>query len=330
MSRIGDALKRAGAPDVADGWADMSTVDVPLAESTLAVTPVSEPPDPAQPDPVRQKTPAAPVAPEPAELQQKWSADSDQPLSLLEAIASRSDKSVASPRVEPVAVEQYRRLAAILHHVQQERGIRRVLLASALAEEGKTLTSTNLALTLSESYRKRVLLVDADLRRPSVSLAFGLPKQAGLSEALSSEHHGKLALIALSERLWVLPAGEPTTDPMHGLTSTRMAQLLDEASENFDWVIVDSPPVGILSDAKLLARMVDTVVFVIAAGKTPFAAIQRATEAIGRDRILGVVLNQVGEGVAAPGGYEYHRYYHDGQGRRKGNTSFLRRVLRRK
>ena len=188
--------------------------------------------------------------------------------------------------MQPVAVEQYRRLAAILHHAQKETGIRRVLVASALAEEGKTLTATNLALTLSESYRRKVLLIDADLRRPGVNIAFGIAKQAGLSEALAAELPQKLSIVQLSPTLSVLPAGHPNHDPMHGLTSLRMAQILDEASTTFDWVILDSPPVGILPDAKLLARMVDNVVLVVAAGVTPYGAIHRAADALGRDRIL--------------------------------------------
>ncbi len=211
----------------------------------------------------------------------------DSEESLLQFVATHSEKLVANPQLQPVAVEQYRRLAAILHHAQKERGISRILVASALAEEGKTLTATNLALTLSESYRKRVLLIDADLRRPGVNIAFGIAKQAGLSEALAAEVPQKLSIIQLSPTLAVLPAGHPNQDPMHGLTSLRMSQILDEATEMFDWVIIDSPPVGILPDAKLLARMVDNVVFVIAAGKTPHGAIQRAVDALGRDRVLG-------------------------------------------
>jgi capsular exopolysaccharide synthesis family protein len=237
------------------------------------------------------------------------SAALDSEESLLQFVATHSEKLIANPQLQPVAVEQYRRVAAILHHAQKERGISRILVASALAEEGKTLTATNLALTLSESYKKRVLLVDADLRRPGVNITFGIAKQAGLSEALTSEAPKKLSVIQLSPTLAVLPAGHPNQDPMQGLTSPRMAQILEEATELFDWVIIDSPPVGILPDAKLLARMVDNVVFVIAAGKTPYAAIQRAADALGRDSILGVVLNRVDPKVASLGASQYYRYY---------------------
>jgi capsular exopolysaccharide synthesis family protein len=252
---------------------------------------------------------------------------SDGPL--LDTVAGRREKLVANPLLQPIAVEQYRRLAAILHHAQKERGISRVLVGSALAEEGKTLTATNLALTLSESYKRRVLLIDADLRRPGVNLAFGIAKQAGLSEALAAEQPQKLSIVQLSEHLSVLPAGHPNHDPMHGLTSLRMAQILDEASEMFDWVIVDSPPVGLLPDAKLLARMVDNVVFVVAAGKTPHGAIQRAIDSLGRERVLGIVLNRVDPKSAAPGGYQYYRYYGYGERTNGKKPSLLGRLLRR-
>jgi capsular exopolysaccharide synthesis family protein len=313
MSRIGDAMKRAGA--VSD--------DAFLTELTL--TPVG-PNSPAEGD-VIEATEAdvsdeieADVRDETGETDDQLAAEATARVaaasdalavdeSLLQAVVGRSEKLVANPQLQPVAVEQYRRLAAILHHAQKERGICRVLVASALAEEGKTLTATNLALTLSESYRKKVLLVDADLRRPGINIAFGIAKQAGLSEALAAEVPQKLAIIQLSPTLAVLPAGHPNKDPMHGLTSLRMSQILDEASQMFDWVIIDSPPVGILPDAKLLARMVDNVVLVVAAGRTPYGAIQRAADALGRDRILGVVLNRVDPKTAAPGANQYYRYY---------------------
>jgi protein-tyrosine kinase len=306
MSRIGDAMKRAGT-------------DASEAPGVLLDSETSAPP--AHADAVAVAETGM------TELVVDGSTALDSEESLLQFVATHSEKLVANPQLQPIAVEQYRRLAAILHHAQKERGISRILVASALAEEGKTLTATNLALTLSESYRKRVLLIDADLRRPGVNLAFGIAKQAGLSEALAAEVPGKLAIIQLSPNLAVLPAGHPNQDPMHGLTSLRMSQILDEASEMFDWVIIDSPPVGILPDAKLLARMVDNVVFVVAAGATPHGAIQRAVDALGRDRVLGVVLNRVDPKSAAPGGYHYYKSYGAGERTNGRKPGFVRRLL---
>jgi capsular exopolysaccharide synthesis family protein len=308
MGRIGDAMKRAGT-------ADPGAYREIVPAATEPDAPAAEPGSSAVDSHLVGEGTIVPLV---------------EPASLLHAVSGRSEKLVANPQLQPIAVEQYRRLAAILHHAQKERGIRRILVASALAEEGKTLTATNLALTLSESYKRRVLLIDADLRRPGVNIAFGIAKQTGLSEALAAERPEKLSIVKLSDHLSVLPAGHPNHDPMHGLTSLRMAQILDEAAEMFDWVIVDSPPVGLLPDAKLLARMVDNAVFVVMAGRTPHGAIQRAIDALGRERVLGIVLNRVDPRSAAPGGYEYYRYYGYSERSNGHPPGFLRRLLRRK
>ena len=208
------------------------------------------------------------------------------------------------------ALEQYRKLAATLHHAQSERGIKVIMTASALPGEGKSLTAVNLALTLSESYRKRVLLVDADLRRPTVQRVFGLPPIGGLNEGLKLQEDRAMAITQISDLLFVLPAGRPEADPMSGLTSDRMRRLVTQAAAAFDWVIIDTPPVGLLPDASLLADFVDGVLLVVRAGKAPFALVKRTVEAITHDRILGVVMNAVdyAHDRNAGGYYEYYGY----------------------
>lgn len=188
------------------------------------------------------------------------------------------------------AVEQYRRLAANLHHAQMDRGIKSVMVASALAGEGKSLTASNLALTLSQSYQRRVLLVDADLRRPSLHMVFQMPETAGLSDGLFGNER-KLPVVQLSSLLTLLPAGRPTPDPMAALISNRMRQVLAEAREAFDWVVVDTPPLAFLTDASLLAAMVDATVLVVRAATTPLAATQKAIGTVGKEHVIGVVLN---------------------------------------
>jgi capsular exopolysaccharide synthesis family protein len=200
-------------------------------------------------------------------------------------------KLVVSPAMAPRSVEQYRRLAAWLHQAQVSRGIKTAMVASTFAGEGKSLTATNLALTLSESYRRRVLLVDADLRRPTLHDAFQIPNLAGISDWLWGNGGGKMPLVEITNHLTLLPGGRPNADPMSSLSSDRMQQVLRHASERFEWTIVDTPAISALPDARLLSAMVDTVVFVVATGRTPAAAAQRAVQEIGRDRIIGVVMN---------------------------------------
>jgi capsular exopolysaccharide synthesis family protein len=218
---------------------------------------------------------------------------------------------IVTPDVPARAVEQYRRLAASLHHAQFKRSMKVLMITSASPGEGKTFTSANLALTLSESYRRKVLLIDADLRRPSIHHVFGLPNLLGLSDALKSETDQKLSVIQVSANLTVLPAGRPVADPMGGLTSERMRRIVQEAAAHFDWVILDTPPVGFLSDANLLGAMVDAALFIVRAGKSPYRLIQRALDAVGRDRVLGVVLNAIDENVD-DAGYHYYGYYGSG------------------
>lgn len=208
----------------------------------------------------------------------------------------------------PLAVEQYRRLAATLHHLQSERGIKVVMVTSALSGEGKSLTSTNLALTLSQSYRRRVLLIDGDLRRPSIHQIFEVQNSQGLSEGIKSESEEKLSITEIFENLSILTAGKPDPDPMSSLTSERMRRIVAEARMKFDWVIIDTPPVALLPDAGLLAAIAEAAVLVVGAARTPFDIIQRTVDTIGRDKIMGVVLNRA-ETTKFRGGKQYEAYY---------------------
>jgi protein-tyrosine kinase len=221
--------------------------------------------------------------------------------------AAMEGKLIVSAETSPVAVEQYRRLAATLHGLHVERDLKMLIVTSSVPDEGKTLTVANLALTLSESYKRRVLLIDADLRRPSIHDVFGLPNVSGLSDSLRPER-GRLSLLEVSPFLSILPAGQPDANPMAKLTSQRMKTLLGEAGETFDWVLLDAPPVGLMPDANLLARLAEAVIFVIAAGFTPHALVDKAIADLGRDYIVGTVLNRVEERTLPASDY-YHRYY---------------------
>lgn len=215
------------------------------------------------------------------------------------------ERLVVNPSGLPTLTERFRRLAGILHHAQLAQGTKIVMIASAVAGEGKTLTAANLGLTLSESYRRRVLLVDADLRRPTLHTIFQQPNTVGLIDGLKSKDATRLSTVRLTDTLTLLPAGRPDPDPMSALSSPRLREILVEAGSRFDWIIIDTAPIGLLADAGILSTMVDGALFVIRAGKTPDSAVTRALDALGRDRVLGVVLN------GAPGGdheVEYSRY----------------------
>jgi capsular exopolysaccharide synthesis family protein len=221
-------------------------------------------------------------------------------------ISTRWNERMASSRnCDPALLEQFRRLAGTLHNAQVASGIRTVMVTSTNPSEGKTLTALNLAVVLSESYGRRVLLIDADLRRPSISEVVDVTGSVGLSAALKAKEDQKLAVVPLSPTLTILPAGPPDPDPLRGLTSARMKRILDEAAARFDWVILDGPPTGPLADSGQLSQMVEGTLFVIRACRTPHASVQKAIAAIGRERVLGVVLN----GTNAASDDDYLPYY---------------------
>jgi len=213
-----------------------------------------------------------------------------------ELMAALPGKIVVDDTMAPSSREQYRRLAASLHQAQTGSGVRVVMISSAVPGEGKTLTAANLSLTLSESYDRRVLLIDADLRQPSLHGLFRLPASPGLTDSLMTEA-GMLPIHRLSSNLSVLTSGAVNVDPMAGLTSPRMRQILTEARAAFDWVIVDTPPVGLLSDASLLADSVDTTLFVVKAEETPYDLARRAVAILGAHRVLGIVLNRANTNI---------------------------------
>ena len=259
--------------------------------------PAFTPPVVAAPEPVDAPAPA-PVAPAAADPQ-RFGAD--------------RDKLIVGEAVDGALLEQYRHLAAVMHHAQKASNVHSVMVTSALPAEGKTLTATNLALTLSESYQKRVLLIDADLRRPRMKEMFALPHAEGLTDSLATRREGKLPVQQVTPTLWVLTAGAILPDPMSLLVSPAMKQLLDDAKDAFDFVVVDTPPIAILPDANLLASMIDTTLLVVSAQSTPYPMVQRAVQAVGANRILGVVLNRA-EKTGMPANYGYYGANHYAHG----------------
>jgi capsular exopolysaccharide synthesis family protein len=212
---------------------------------------------------------------------------------------------VVGSDADSLVVEQYRRLGATLHEAQIEKSVKVVMVTSAAPGDGKTLTVVNLALTLSESYGRRVLLIDGDLRRPAVHAMLGLSNEAGLADMLRKGT--EVSFQEVSETLSVLTAGSVRENTPAGLSSDRMSALLRKAVLSFDWVLLDSPPVALMSDAQILAQLVQGVLFVIRAGSTPYPLIEKALADLGRDRIIGTVLNGTTE-AAIPETSYYETY----------------------
>lgn len=318
MTRLSEALKRAAedtaapfstseplpAPDTTWQFAPVETMYVPEESPVLkvAVTPTETSAfAPAPPEELRRDSTAATSG-----RGGVGAATAAQGPVLRFGDADR-DKLIVGEKVDPAMVEQYRHLAAVMHHAQKASGVRSVMVTSALPSEGKTLTATNLALTLSQSYQRRVLLIDADLRRPRMREMFALPSITGLTDTLTTPRGDRLPVQQITPTLWVLTSGRAVPDPMSLLVSPAMKHLLEDARDSFDWVVVDTPPIAILPDANLLAAMIDTALLVVSAQSTPYPMVQRAAQAIDTKRILGVVLNRA-EKATLPASYGYYGY----------------------
>lgn len=300
MSRVDEAMRRAGGEandadvDPIAGPAEPYPIEMPDRHTA--------PPDPAH-------APLTVAARRPGHHTRD--AAESQGTSVFDRVHPQvTEKVVVDRRMPAICREQYRRVAAVLHDAQAANRTQVILVTSALAGEGKTLTAANVAMTLSGSYRKRVLVVDGDLRRPVMHQIFRVETASGLADGLDPTSDMKIVVRQISPLLALLPAGRPTADPMAGLISERMRQLVEEARTTFDWVIIDTPPLVLLPDAHLLASIADAALLVVKAESTPHAMVKRAMDAIGSSKVLGVVLNKTS--VAPHGGYDAYATYHYG------------------
>lgn len=221
---------------------------------------------------------------------------------------------VVASSATPLLVERFRSLATTLHQAQRERHVKSIMVTSASPGDGKSHVSANLALTLSDSFRASVLLIDADLRRPSLHRLFGVDNSRGLSNALKAVEDEPVPAVQLTDTLTLIPAGRPDPDPLGGLSSDRMRHLVHDAAARFDWVIVDAAPVGVLADGRLISEALDGVLLVVRAGVTRWPDLEAAADTVGRERILGIVLNAVDP--ADIRGKEYYGHYYGPDTRR--------------
>jgi len=202
---------------------------------------------------------------------------------------------VAGLAPKSLAAEQYRQLRTRLSHAEGASTLRTVLITSPQKGEGKSVTAANLALTMAQELQRRVILVEADLRKPSLQQLFGLPPGPGLAEYLSGAVELKDVMRFLPDHnLTVIHAGSAPTNPAELLGSTAMRRLLDQLRTRYDRVLLDTPPVLPLADVAVLAPLVDGTLMVVRAGVTPKPAIENALRAFDSSRLLGVVLNESG------------------------------------
>lgn len=208
------------------------------------------------------------------------------------------------------AGEQFRKLKAQIFH-RLSNPPHSILVTSTTPGEGKTMVAVNLALAISKEIHRKAVLIDADLRKPSIHLDKSEDRK-GLSNYLSdgvplSEVLRKSEI----ENLQIITAGPPAPKAAELIGSKRMGEFMKSLKEIGDstYMIIDSPPVFSTTEPVLLSKMVDGVIFVVMAGRTPKEAISRATKSLDREKIIGVVFNQTELKPSSYYSKYYYRYY---------------------
>jgi protein-tyrosine kinase len=199
--------------------------------------------------------------------------------------------------VDSFGREQYRLLRTKLSLKQREDGLKKVLITSAGSEEGKTITSCILAGVLTQEPGRRIVLVEADLRKPGAAKALGCTSpndMVGLCHILRGEATVEDALLKSNGMdLFLLPSGGKPDNPAELLSSPNLELTFKALTDAFDWVLIDSPPILVMADTLLLAAMADFAVLVIRSEFTPGKVIQDAVQRIGPEKIIGIAMNRV-------------------------------------
>jgi protein-tyrosine kinase len=199
---------------------------------------------------------------------------------------------VAAIAPHSTVAEQYRAIRSRLAQREDAMPLRSLLVTSPAPGDGKSLTASNLALTMAQEFQRNVLLVDTDLREPSVHDLFGVDSTPGLSDVLSGSMSLDDALIYLPDlQMTLLPAGTTPPFPAELLGSAAMRHLIDMLRNRFDRLVFDAPTAAPLADARTLAPLVDGVLMVVRAGVTQRPALDEALTVFDARQIVGVVLN---------------------------------------
>jgi len=205
-----------------------------------------------------------------------------------------SPKLVVFHDPESLAAEHFKALRAQILYPRDGGERKVILITSAMEQEGKTLVACNLAVSIAQGVDPYCLLIDADLRRPSVHEMLGLEPRHGLSEYL--QDGGSVAPYLFKSslaKLTVLPAGRPPRNPAELMTSEKMFHLIQEVRMRYEdrHVIIDSPPINLAVETITLAQQADAVIMVVRYGISNRDLVEEAMEKIGREKVLGIVFN---------------------------------------
>lgn len=226
--------------------------------------------------------------------------------------------TVDAERVEPrlVAIthpqssycEEYRSLRTHVLHKSQRQKLQSIVVASVNPSEGKSVTALNLSWMLAQTDGVRALIIDSDLRMPSLADYLGIETNKGLSHVLTGEATLVESIVRLEPSgLHILPGGDARPDVAEMISGPKFKEILSEAREMFDYIIIDAPPLGIFTDATVLINHADGAMLVVRANRTRYSLLDRILEPLPKERLLGVVLNQ-SDAVLDESHYNYGYY----------------------
>jgi capsular exopolysaccharide synthesis family protein len=204
---------------------------------------------------------------------------------------TEQSRLVAVGKEGSLGAEKFRFLAVRLRQLRQNRPLKKILITSTIPQEGKSTVASNLACTLARRKQHKTLLLEGDLRRPTVSEKFGLDKVPGLCEWLSGETESRNIYRLEGLGLWILPAGTTPQNPLELMQSGKLSQLMDQLEAWFDWIIIDSPPVLPLADTSIWSRLSDGILLVTRRGTTDKQQLERGLEALEKSKLLGALVN---------------------------------------
>jgi capsular exopolysaccharide synthesis family protein len=210
---------------------------------------------------------------------------------VLQVFIPADTRLVVVGKEESLAAEKFRFLGVRLRQLRQSRPLKKILITSSIPQEGKSTVAANLACTLARRKQQKTLLLEGDLRRPTLAERFGLGRIPGLCEWLSGQTEGINLYRLESLGLWVLPAGAAPQNPLELMQSGKLAPLMTQLETWFDWIVIDSPPVLPLADASMWSRLADGILLVTRKGTTEKRQLQRGLEAIEKSKLLGALVN---------------------------------------
>jgi len=211
-------------------------------------------------------------------------------------VAHLSPESRAVIHTEPrsIGADRFRLLLIRLRAIQASKGIKSIVVTSPIPGDGKSTVALNLATGLSEDGKRPVLLLEADVHRPVAIKNLGLDPWPGLTERFKNNSDPMLAIRRIDPLgFYLLPAGHPDEDCSDLLQTDFASQLVRRVSSNFDWIVIDSPPTTPIADVLALKAQADATLLVVRAGNTPREAIEEAIQNLGREHILGIVINGI-------------------------------------